>query len=66
MRRELSNGGSVAEFWSRNEKIDTYALLAMFVFVVLFSGVKVGRGKSGRLKGKLGSAGKPRVTAWEF
>ena len=64
VRRELSNGGSVGQFWSRNEKIDIYAMIGNVCILLLFSGVKVGRGKSGRLTGKLGSAGKPRVPAW--
>ena len=46
VRRELSNGGSVAQFWSRNEKINIYAIIGDVGFLLCFSGVTVGRGKS--------------------
>ena len=38
VRRELSNGGSVAQFRSRNEKIDVFAIMGFSDCFVLFSG----------------------------
>ena len=42
VRRELSNGGSVAQFRSRNEKINTFAIVSDFQIVLCCSRVKAG------------------------
>ena len=54
VRRELSNGGSVAQFRSRNEKIDVFAIIATFGLFSAFLGCENWTRKSGKLEGSLG------------